>query len=115
MVEVMRIKEISFKSSMLTLPDSVPQLCSRPLPIHSSARDSWTLMGKSGSGSCGVTAPCSWVLVHKVVCALQESVSPVLCKFWWLYSGLMATSSKRAYAIPTCTALRAPAPAAVHC
>ena len=22
------------------------------------------------------------------VCAIQESVSPVLCKFWWLYSGV---------------------------
>ena len=22
------------------------------------------------------------------VCALQESVSPVLCKFWWLYGGV---------------------------
>ena len=37
------------------------------------------------------------------------------CKFWQLYGGLMATSSKRAYAIPRSTAPRAPAPAAVHC
>ena len=49
------------------------------------------------------------------VCALQESVSPVLCKFWWLYGELMVTSSKRAYAIPRFIALRAPALAAVHC
>ena len=28
----------------------------------------------------------SWVLVHSASeCVLQESVSPVLCKFWWLY------------------------------
>ena len=40
---------------------------------------------------------------------------PVLCKFWQLYGGVMVTSSKRAYAIPTSTALTAPAPAAVHC
>ena len=26
-------------------------------------------------GSCGVTAPFSWVLVHRVLCALQESFS----------------------------------------
>ena len=26
--------------------------------------------------------------MHRVVCALQESVSPVLCKFWWLYGGV---------------------------
>ena len=48
------------------------------------------------------------------VCALPESVSPVLCKFWWLYGGLMVISSKRAYAIPRSTVPRAPAPAAVH-
>ena len=32
-----------------------PQPCSRPLLTLASARDSWTLMGKSGSVSCGVT------------------------------------------------------------
>ena len=34
---------------------------------------------------------CSFLLGpgrHKVVCTLQESVSPVLCKFWWLYGGV---------------------------
>ena len=56
---------------------------------RTSAKDSWTLMGKSGAVSCGVTAPFSWVLVHTdSVCAHQESVSPVLCKFWWLYGGV---------------------------
>ena len=56
----------------------------------------------------------SCALQHSV-CALQESVSPVLCKFWWLYGELMVTSSKRAYAIPRSTAPRAPAPTVVHC
>ena len=56
-----------------------PQPCSRPPPTHASTRDSWTLLGKSGSVSCGVTAPFSWVLDCKgFVCALQESVSPFL-------------------------------------
>ena len=36
---------------------SVP--CSRPPPTHGSARDSWTLTGKSGSVFCGVTVPWS--------------------------------------------------------
>ena len=59
-----------------------PRPCSKPLPTHTSAGDSWTLTGKSGSVSCGVTAPFSWVLVHtSFLCALQESVSPILCKF----------------------------------
>ena len=35
---------------------------------HASARDSQTLTGKSGSVSCGVTAPFSWVLVHTKFC-----------------------------------------------
>ena len=49
----------------------------------------WTLTGKSGSVSFGVTAPFSWVLACTTFClCLQESVSPVLCKFWWLYGGV---------------------------
>ena len=88
---------------------------SRPPPTHTSIRDSWTLVGKSGSVSYGVTAPFFWVLVHTdSVCALPESVSPVLCNFW-LYGGLMVTSSQRAYSIPRSVAPRAPAPAAVCC
>ena len=65
-----------------------PQPCSSPPLIHTSARDSWTLTGKSGSVSCGITAPVSWVLVHTRVCLCPPRVSPVLCKFWWLYSAV---------------------------
>ena len=49
------------KSSHASLPHSVAP-CSRPPSTH--ARDSWTLTDESGPGSCGVTAPFSWVLVH---------------------------------------------------
>ena len=66
-----------------------PQICSRPLLTHTSATDSWTLTGKSGSVFCGVTAPFFWVLVcTRFFCALQGSVSPVLCQFWWLCGGI---------------------------
>ena len=41
-----------------------PQPCSRPPLTHTSAGDSWTLLGKSGSVSCGVTAPFSWKGLH---------------------------------------------------
>ena len=57
-----------------------PQPCSRPPPIHASAGDSWTLTGKSGSVSCGVTAPFSSVLVCKRFCLCPPRVcfpSPV--------------------------------------
>ena len=69
-------------------------------------------MGKSGSGSWGslLLSPGSWC-TQGFVCALQVSVSPVLCKFWRLLMvGLMATSSKRACAIPRSAVPRAPAP-----
>ena len=41
-----------------------PWLCNRPPLTHASAGNSWTLMGKSGSVSCWISAPFSWVLVH---------------------------------------------------
>ena len=66
-----------------------PQPCSRPLPTHDSTGDSCTLIGKSGSVSCGVTAPFSWVLVHTRFCLCPPRVYfPVLCKFWQLYGGV---------------------------
>ena len=57
-----------------------PQPCIRPLLTHASAGDSWTLTGKSGSVSFGVTAPFSWVLVHIRFCLCPPRVcfpSPV--------------------------------------
>ena len=65
-----------------------PQPCSRPPLIHTSAY-SWTLMGKSGSVSCGVTASFSWVLVRTRFCFFLPRVCfPVLCKFWQLFGGV---------------------------
>ena len=61
---------------------------------------------------------CSFLLgpgAQGSVCALQESVSQSLVSSGSSMVGLMATSSKRAYAIPRSAAPRAPAPAAVHC
>ena len=91
-----------------------PQPCSSPRPIHASARDSWTLTGKSGSVSCGATAPFSWVLVCIRFCLCPARVcfpSPV--SSGGSIVGLMVTSSKRAYAIPRSAAPRAPV--AGHC
>ena len=79
-----------------------PQPCNRPLLTHNSAGDFWTPTGKSGPVSCGVTAPFSWVFVHKVLFMCSKSLFfPVLCKVWPSMVGLMATSSKRTYAIPS--------------
>ena len=50
----------------------------------------------SGSISCGVTTPFSWVLVHTRFCLSPLRVYfPVLCKFWHLYGGVTVTSSRR--------------------
>ena len=102
MEEVMKMMVTSFKRSHACPAHSLPlTLEIRPPPIHTCSGESWTLTGKSGSVSCGVTAPCpgSWC-TQGFVYSLQESVSSVLCRFWWLYGRLMATSSKRAYATP---------------
>ena len=42
--------------------------CSRPPPTHASARDSWTLLGNSGSVSYRITVSFFWVLVHTRFC-----------------------------------------------
>ena len=87
-----------------------PQPCSRPPPTHTCTGDSWTLTGKSGSASCGVTAPFSWVLVHTRFCLCPPRVCPQSCvSSGSSMVGLMVTSSKRAYAIPRSAAPRAPA------
>ena len=62
-----------------------PQPCSRLLPTHISARDFQTSTGKSGTVSCGVTAPFSWCK-GSVVPSKSLFRSP--CKFWQLYSGV---------------------------
>ena len=66
-----------------------PQPCSSPPLTYASARDFWTLLGKSESVSCGVTAPFSWVVVCTRFCLCPPRVCvPVLCKFWPLYGGV---------------------------
>ena len=90
--------------------------CSRQLSTHASTGDSWTLTGKSGPVSCGVTAPFSWVLVCTKFCLCPPRVCPQsYVSSGGSMVGLMMTSSKRVYAIPRSAAPRAPAPVAVHC
>ena len=92
-----------------------PRPCSRPLPTHTSTGDSWTLTGKSGSVSCGVTTPFSWVLVHKILFVPSKSLFPQSCvSSGGSMVGLMVTSYKSAYAIPRPAEPRAPAPEAGH-
>ena len=79
-----------------------PRLCWRVLDTH---RQVWVSL---------LWGHCSFLLgpgSHKVLFVpSKESVSPVLCMFWELYDGLMATTSKRAYAIPKSAAPSALSP-----
>ena len=53
-------------------------------PLLETHGHSWASLGQSLVGSL-LLSPGSW-FTQGFVCALQESVSPVLCKFWQLYS-----------------------------
>ena len=61
------------------------QPCSRPPPTHASTGDSWTLLGKSGSVSCGVSVSFLGPGAHKVLLCPLRVYFTVLCKFWQLY------------------------------
>jgi len=93
-----------------------PQPSSRPPRTHTSAGDSWTVTGKSGQSLVGslLLYSGSWC-TQGSICALQESISQSCVSSGSSVVRLMATSFKRAYAIPRSAAPRSPVPAAVHC
>ena len=66
-----------------------PQHCSRPPQTHPSLETPGHLRTSLGQSlvKSRLLSPGSWC-AQGSVCALQESVSPVLCKFWWLYGGV---------------------------
>ena len=63
-------------------PNSALGHCQPTLPSETS-QHSWSGLDHFLVGSL-LLSPGSWC-TQGSVCALQESVSPVLCKFWWLY------------------------------
>ena len=91
MVEIMKIMVTSFKSShACTAIVSVPNPAAGhhwPTPLLASPGHSQESLGQSLVGSL-IVPPGSWC-TQGSVCALQESVSPVLCKFFQLYGGLI--------------------------
>ena len=74
---------------MHTLLHSVPATLQQAVADPRLPRDSWTLMANLGQSLAGslLPSPGSWC-AQGSVCALQDSVSPVLCKFWRLYGGV---------------------------
>ena len=90
MVEVMKIMETSFKRSpaptaALGASDSEASH-QQHTPLSETPGHSWACLSQSPVGSL-LLSPGSWY-TQAFVCALQESVSPGLFKFCWLYSGL---------------------------
>ena len=86
-----------------------PQPCTRPPLTHAFTRDSQTPTSKSAVGSLFLS-PASWCT--RFCFALQVSISQFYVSSGSSIVGLMATSCKMTYAIPT---PRAPVPAADHC
>ena len=117
MVEVMKIMVTSFRRSHAgTAALSAPSPAAghrQPTPPLETPGHSRASLGQSHVGSL-LLSPGSWCTQGSVY-ALQESVSQSCVNSGGSMVGLMVTSSKRAYAIPRSTALRAPVPAAVHC
>ena len=90
MVEVMKIMGTSFKRShtstgTLRAPNRAAGHC-RLTPPPETPGHSCPSLGQSLVGSL-LFSPGSWC-TQGFVCALRESVSPVLCKFWQLYGGV---------------------------
>ena len=117
MVEVMKIMATSFKRSSaqiaaLSSPDPVAGH-HQPKLTPEAHGPSQASPGQSLVGSLLFSSR-PWY-AKGFVCALQESVSPLVCKFWQLYGGLVATSSKRTYATPISASPRVPAHTEGHC
>ena len=90
MVEVMMILATSFKRShactaAVSAPSPAAGHC-RPTPPPETPGLSWASWGQSLVGSLLLSPGSS--CAQAFVCALQESVSPVLCKFRELYGGV---------------------------
>ena len=115
-VEVMEIMATSFRRSHDALLRSVPPTLQQ---ATTDPRLHWRLLDthdKSGSVSCGVTAPFSWVLLCTRFCLCPPRVCfPVLCKFWWLYGGIIGDLLQEGLCHTQVCCSQSPCPAAGHC
>ena len=83
MVEVMKkiFKRSSERTATLTAPD--PEQYTTAMPPSETPGHAQASLGQSILGSL-LLSPGSWC-TQSFVCALQESVFPVLCNFWQVY------------------------------
>ena len=89
-VKVVKIMVSSFKRShACTVALSAPYPASdhrQSMPLPETPGHTQASLGQSLVGSL-LLSPGSWC-TQTFVCVLQESVSPILCTFWWLYGGV---------------------------
>ena len=64
---------------------------------------------KHSSGSVSVGDSGFWC-TQDFVCAIQESVSPFLCKFWWLYGGVNCNLLKEGFCYTQVCSTQGPCP-----
>ena len=99
MVEVMKKMATSFKMSLApTAALSAPNPAAghhQPMPLPEIPGHSQESLGQSLVRSL-LLSPGSW-WAQGFVCAIQESVSPVLCKFWWLCGGVNGDPSQESF------------------
>ena len=116
MVEVMKIMVTSFEranagTASLSAPTlqqatAEPRVCRRLLDTNRQVWVSllWSLLLDPGS----------WC-AQGFVCTLQESASPVLCKFWQLYGGVNGDLLQEGIYHTHVCCTQPPVPAAGHC
>ena len=105
MVEVMKKMATSFKMSLApTAALSAPNPAAghhQPMPLPEIPGHSQESLGQSLVRSL-LLSPGSW-WAQGFVCAIQESVSPVLCKFWHLYGGVNSSQEGLCHTQVYCT------------
>ena len=114
-VEVMKIMDLLQKVPCRHRYIQCPQPCSRPPLTHASARDSWTLLGKSGSVPCG--GRCSFLPgpgAHMILPVPSQSLFPtpvqVLAALWWVNGDLLQEGLCHARVCCTQSPCRSPLP-----
>ena len=116
-MEIMKITATSFKRSHACAAAlSAPKPAAghhRPTPLPQTSGHSRASLGQSLGGSL-LLPPESWC-THGFVCPLQESVYPVLCKFWRLSGGVNSNLLQEVLCHTQVSCTQSPAPTAVHC
>ena len=106
------LQNVPCMTAALSTPDPVAGHC-RVMPPVETPGHSWPCLGKFLVRSL-LFSPGSWC-TQGFVCALQVSVSPVLCKFWQLYGGVNGDLPQEGLCHTQVYCTQSPCPAAVHC